>query len=169
MSKPAITVFGATGAQGGGLARAILADPHRRFRLRAVTRKPLSPAAKALAEAGAEIVVADLDHPASVYRAMEGAHGAFCVTNFWEHFSPEKELAQANTMADAAARAGVRHVVWSTLEDTRELRRSPGSGDDARAHGQVQRAALRREGRGQPRIHRAARADDAALHVVLLG
>ena len=124
---PLITVFGATGAQGGGLARAILADPARRFRLRAVTRKPQSPAALALAGAGAQVVAADLDDPASVTRAMQGAHGAFCVTNFWEHFSPEKELQQASNMAQAAAVAGVRHVVWSTLEDTREFV-APGRG-----------------------------------------
>src|SRR5262245_8436892 len=74
-----ITVFGATGAQGGGLARAILADPARRFRVRAVTRKPDSPAARALAAKGAEVVAADLDDAASVRRAMDGAHGAFCV------------------------------------------------------------------------------------------
>jgi uncharacterized protein YbjT (DUF2867 family) len=122
-----VTVFGATGAQGGGLARAILADPQRRFRVRAVTRKPESPAARALAAAGAETVGADLDDAASVRRAMEGAFGAFCVTNYWEHFSPEKELAQARTMAQAAADAKVRHVVWSTLEDTREFV-APGTG-----------------------------------------
>ena len=58
---------------------------------------------------------------------MEGAHGAFCVTNFWEHLSPEKEVAQAQTMAQAALDAGVHHVVWSTLEDTRTLV-PPGSG-----------------------------------------
>ena len=116
-----ITVFGATGAQGGGLARAILTDPQQRFRVRAVTRKPDSPAARALSESGADIVVADLDDAASVRRAMDGGHGAFCVTNFWEHFSPDKELAQANTMAQAALDAGVKHVVWSTLEDTREF------------------------------------------------
>ena len=121
-----ITVFGATGAQGGGLARAILADPQRRFRVRAVTRKPDSPAARALAEAGAEVVVADLDDAASVRRAMDGAHGAFCVTSFWEHFSPEKELQQAHTMAQAALDARVKHVEWSTLEDTREFV-APGS------------------------------------------
>jgi uncharacterized protein YbjT (DUF2867 family) len=116
-----ITVFGATGAQGGGLARAILADPRRRLALRAVTRKPHSAAARTLAAQGAEIVVADLDDPASVRAAMSGAHGAFCVTNFWEHFSPEKELSQAHAMAQAALEAGVRHVVWSTLEDTRDI------------------------------------------------
>ncbi len=119
MTKKIITVIGATGAQGGGLARAILADKSGEFAVRAVTRKPDSDSSKALAAAGAEVVVADLDDAASVQRAMNGAFGAFCVTNFWEHFSPEKELAQAATLADAAAKAGVKHVVWSTLEDTR--------------------------------------------------
>jgi uncharacterized protein YbjT (DUF2867 family) len=115
-----IVVFGATGAQGGGLARAILTDPQRRFRVRAVTRNPQSPAARALASAGADVVAADLDDLASVARAMAGAHGAFCVTNFWEHLSPQKEVAQAHNMAAAASAAGVAHVIWSTLEDTRE-------------------------------------------------
>jgi uncharacterized protein YbjT (DUF2867 family) len=121
MSPPVITVFGATGAQGGGLARAILGDPARRFRVRAVTRSADSPAARVLAHAGAELVTADLDEPATVRRALDGVHGAFCVTNFWEHVSPERELAQARTMAKCALAAGVRHVVWSTAEDTREL------------------------------------------------
>lgn len=120
-TTPIITVFGATGAQGGGLARAILADPQRRFRLRAVTRKPASAAAQQLQAAGAEVFAADLDDAASVARAMRGAHGAFCVTNFWEHFSPEREMAQAEAMAQAALDEGVRHVVWSTLEDTRDF------------------------------------------------
>jgi uncharacterized protein YbjT (DUF2867 family) len=120
-SERIVTVFGATGAQGGGLARAILDDPRRRFRLRAVTRKPDSPAARALAQAGAEVVAADLDDAGSVYRAMRGAHAAFCVTNFWEHFSPDRELAQAHTMASAAAESRVSHVIWSTLEDTRSF------------------------------------------------
>ena len=119
MTKKIITVFGATGAQGGGLARAILADKDSEFALRAVTRKPESEAAKALAAAGAQIAVADMDDAASVLRAMEGAFGAFCVTNFWEHFSPDKELTQAKAMADSAAAAGLKHVIWSTLEDTR--------------------------------------------------
>jgi uncharacterized protein YbjT (DUF2867 family) len=119
MTKKIITVFGSTGAQGGGLVRAILAHPDSDFAVRAVTRKPDGDAARALAKAGAEVVAADLDDAASVQRAMTGAYGAFCVTNFWEHFSPEKELAQAATMADAAAKAGAQHVVWSTLEDTR--------------------------------------------------
>ena len=114
-----ITVFGATGAQGGGLARAILDDPQGGFALRAVTRHVDSDKARALAAAGAEVVAADLDEPGSVERAMQGAYGVYAVTNFWEHFSPEKELAQARTLAQAAKAAGVRHLVWSTLEDTR--------------------------------------------------
>jgi len=56
-----------------------------------------------------------------VRAAFRGAHGAFCVTNFWEHFSPERELAQARAMAEAAKAEGLAHVVWSTLEDTRSF------------------------------------------------
>jgi len=115
-----IAVGGATGAQGGGLARAILDDPDSGFAVRALTRKPDSDPARALADRGAEVVQADLDDVASVRAAFEGAHGAFCVTNFWEHFSPEREQAQARNMVEAAADAGVSHVIWSTLEDTRE-------------------------------------------------
>lgn len=114
-----IAVVGATGAQGGGLARAILEDPEGGFAVRAITRNPDSEQARALAEAGAEVVEADLDDEASLVGALAGAHGAFFVTNFWEHFSPEREYAQAGNLARAAKRAGVRHVIWSTLEDTR--------------------------------------------------
>ena len=114
-----IAVTGATGAQGGSLVRAILADPDGGFAVRAITRKPESDKARALAALGAEVVQADLDDAASLRRAFAGAYGAFCVTNFWEHFSPEKELAQARNMALAAKDAGVKHVIWSTLEDTR--------------------------------------------------
>jgi len=117
-AKKLIAVTGATGAQGGGLARAILADPRSGFALRAITRKASK--ARALAELGAEVVEADLDDVESLRRAFAGAHGAFLVTNFWEHFSPEKEVAQARNMARAAGEAGLAHVIWSTLEDTRE-------------------------------------------------
>lgn len=119
MTAPLITIFGSTGAQGGGLARNILARNETDYRVRAVTRKPDSDAARALASLGAEICAADLDDAASVQKAMEGAHGAYCVTNFWEHFSPERELRQAQNLAEGARRAGVSHVIWSTLEDTR--------------------------------------------------
>jgi len=118
--KKCIAVIGATGAQGGGLVRAICNDPKGPFRARAITRKPGSDKAKALAKLGAEVVAADLDDADGLARAFAGAHGAYCVTNFWEHFSPEKELAQAGNLAEAAREAGVKHVVWSTLEDTRK-------------------------------------------------
>lgn len=116
-----IAVVGATGAQGGGLVRAILADSSGGFEARAITRKVDSDKAKALAAAGAEVVAADLDDAASLERAFAGAHGAFCVTNFWEHFSPGKELAQAGNLAQAAKKAGVAHAIWSTLEDSRRF------------------------------------------------
>jgi uncharacterized protein YbjT (DUF2867 family) len=119
-AKKIIAVVGATGAQGGGLVRAIMADPAGGFTARAITRDVNSDKAKALAALGAEVVAANVDDPASLTKAFAGAHGAFCVTFFWDHFSPEKEMAQAKAMADAAKAAGVQHVVWSTLEDTRK-------------------------------------------------
>jgi uncharacterized protein YbjT (DUF2867 family) len=117
--KKIIAVVGATGAQGGGLVRAILADRNGGFGVRALTRKPDSEKAQALKNAGAEVVTADVDDPASVRRAFTGAYGAFCLTNYWEHFSPERELTQARNQAQAAKDAGLQHVIWSTLEDTR--------------------------------------------------
>ncbi|HEY8830891.1 MAG TPA: NmrA/HSCARG family protein [Gemmatimonadaceae bacterium] len=120
IAKKIIAVVGATGAQGGGLTRAILNDKNGSFAVRAITRNVSSDKAKALADAGAEVVAADLDDVKSLKKAFEGAHGAFCVTNFWEHFKPEKEISQARNMAQAAKDAGVKHVIWSTLEDTRE-------------------------------------------------
>jgi len=119
-TKKIITVFGSTGAQGGGLARAILADKSGEFAVRAVTRKHDSEKALALKSAGAEVVHANLDHADSLRHALEGAHGAYCVTNYWEHFTGDREIAQAANMAKAAAQAGVKHVVWSTLEDVRK-------------------------------------------------
>ncbi len=120
MTKKIIAVVGATGAQGGGLVRAILADESGAFAVRALTRDINSDKAKALAQLGAEVVAADVDDEASLARAFEGAYGAFCVTFFWAHFSAEKEMAEARNMASAAKRAGVKHVIWSTLEDTRK-------------------------------------------------
>lgn len=117
--KRIIAVVGATGAQGGGLVRAIMADPASGFTARAITRDVNSDKAKALAALGAEVVAADIDDAESLKQAFAGAHGAFCVTFFWDHLSPEKEMAQAKNMADAAKAAGVQHVVWSSLEDTR--------------------------------------------------
>jgi uncharacterized protein YbjT (DUF2867 family) len=114
-----VAVVGATGAQGGGLVRAILDDQSEDFVVRAVTRDLESPKAQDLARSGAEVVQADLDDFDSVKKAFDGAYAVFCVTFFWAHFSPAKELAQAGTMARAAKESGVHHAIWSTLEDTR--------------------------------------------------
>ncbi|MFE0020879.1 NmrA/HSCARG family protein [Amycolatopsis sp. NPDC059021] len=123
-----IVVAGATGSQGGGLVRAILADPSGEFAVRALTRDTGSAKAKALAEQGAEVVPADLDDETGLREAFEGVHGVFAVTNFWQPRTPEqqrartaaqRELDQAGNIARAAKAAGARHVIWSTLEDTR--------------------------------------------------
>ena len=120
MSARTIAVVGATGAQGGGLVRAILNDSEGRFSVRALTRDPSSDKAKALADLGAEVVAADVSDADSLKSAFEGAYGAYCVTFFWEHFSPETELANAKAMAQAAKENNLEHVIWSTLDDTRK-------------------------------------------------
>jgi uncharacterized protein YbjT (DUF2867 family) len=111
---------GATGAQGGGLVRAIANDKSGAFTVRALTRDVNSDKAKALAKLGAEVVAADVNDEESLKRAFTGAYGAFCVTFYWAHMSPEKEFAEAKAMAQAAKYAGLKHVIWSTLEDTRK-------------------------------------------------
>ena len=119
--KKIIAVMGATGGQGGGLVRAIQADSGGPFRARAITRDAGSDKAKALAGLGAEVVAANIDDQESLKKAFAGAHGVFCVTFFWDHFSPEKEMAHAKNMAQAAKQAGVAHAIWSTLEDSRKF------------------------------------------------
>ena len=100
--KKIIAVTGATGAQGGGLVNAILNDPNGGFIPRAITRNANSDKAKALSKKGVEVVQADLDDAESLKKAFKGAYGAYCVTNYWEHYSPEKENQQVKNMADAA-------------------------------------------------------------------
>ncbi len=117
--KRVIAVLGATGAQGGGLVRAIMADKSGDFVARALTRDVNSDKAKVLANLGAEVVHADIDDYESLQNAFDGVYGVFAVTFFWEHFSPEKEKAQAELIAKAAKEKNVQHVIWSTLEDTR--------------------------------------------------
>src|SRR6185503_6488486 len=126
--KKIIAVVGATGAQGGGLIRAILADSAGPFAARALTRDAQSGQARDLASQGVEVVEADLDDETSLRKAFDGAYGAYVVTNFWAHRTPEQEQArsraqmeldQAAAAARAAKDADLRHVVWSTLEDTR--------------------------------------------------
>ncbi|GAA5168497.1 MULTISPECIES: NmrA/HSCARG family protein [Amycolatopsis] len=126
--KKIIAVVGATGAQGGGLVRALLDDWNGPFAVRALTRNPGSVKAKEFAARGAEVVQADLDDETSLRAAFDGAYGAFVVTNFREELTEEQEALrsrarmerdQAENAARAAEAAGLKHVVWSTLEDTR--------------------------------------------------
>lgn len=106
-----ILVFGATGAQGGSVARNLLS--RGKFNVRVITRKPDSDAANALRALGAEIVPGDLDDPASLDAALEGVYGVFGVTNFWEHF--DKEEIHGRNLVNAVAKAGVKHFIFSTL------------------------------------------------------
>jgi uncharacterized protein YbjT (DUF2867 family) len=119
-NEKVIAVVGATGSQGGGLARAILKDKNGPYTARAITRDMQSAKAKALAAEGAEVVPGDVDDVESLRKAFAGAHGAYCVTPFWAHMSPGKEMAEARNLAQAAKDAGVAHAIWSTLEDTRK-------------------------------------------------
>jgi uncharacterized protein YbjT (DUF2867 family) len=112
-----ITVLGATGTQGGAVARALLANGE--FAVRAVTRNAASSKAQTLAGLGANVVEASLTDEGSLRRAFDGAYGAFLVTPYWEHRSPTRELAEVENLISAATAADLRHVVWSTLEDTR--------------------------------------------------
>ena len=119
--KKIIAVMGATGMQGGGLVRAIVNDPDKEFTARSITRYVNSDKAKILKDMGAEIVEGDLDKPETIKKAFEGAYGAYCVTFYWAHLSPEKELQHAKTLTDAVKSAGIKHAIWSTLEDTRKF------------------------------------------------
>jgi uncharacterized protein YbjT (DUF2867 family) len=108
-----IVVTGATGQQGGAVARRLLT---KGWRVRALTRELSKPAAQALASAGAEVVQADNDDRASLDRAMRGAHGVFSVQNFWlPNVGKEGEVRQGKQVADAAKAAGVKHFVYSSV------------------------------------------------------
>ena len=142
-TKKVIAVVGATGRQGGGLARAILASPQDDFTVRALTRNPESASARRLANQGAEVVKADLNDEVSLRSAFDGAHGAFVVTDFFAHRTAEQEavqnpaqmeIAQARNAARAAKAALLGHVIWSTAEDTRRHFGS-GAGDVPRTMG----------------------------------
>jgi len=119
--RKVIAVVGATGAQGGGLVRAIVNDTSGEFAARAITRDVNSAKAQELARMGVEVVSANVDDEKGLEGAFSGAYGAYCVTFFWDHFSAEREIAEARNMAEAAKASGVQHVIWSTLEDTRRF------------------------------------------------
>lgn len=106
-----ILVTGATGTQGGAVARELLERGHA---VRALTRAPGQSAARELAGAGAEVVEGDFDHPASLRPALEGTYGVFSVQNFWET-GYDREVRQGKTVANAAADVGLEHLVYSSV------------------------------------------------------
>ena len=106
-----IVVTGATGKQGGAVARSLL---DRGFRIRALTRNLQKPEAQALADRGAEVVQGDMEDRSAMERALEGAYGVFSVQNYWET-GYDGEVQQGKTVADAAKAAGVEHFVYSSV------------------------------------------------------
>lgn len=106
-----ILVTGATGRQGGAVARHLLKGG---WQVRALTRSPDKPEAQALAQAGAEVVAGDLADKDSLQRALRGAYGVFGVTNYWEH-GYDEEVREGKTLADAAHEVGVQHFVFSSV------------------------------------------------------
>ncbi|KAM0542635.1 hypothetical protein ACHAPJ_012714 [Fusarium lateritium] len=123
MSK-ILTVFGATGNQGGSIIRAVLDDPalSAEFRIRGITRDVSKPAAKALVSRGVEVKAADLDSKKSVLEAIKGSHTVFLVTTL-NFLVPEEspELAHGKNVADAAKELGVQHLIYSSLLHVSDL------------------------------------------------
>ncbi|KAL2810058.1 nmrA family transcriptional regulator [Aspergillus granulosus] len=117
MAKKILVVFGATGIQGGSVAKAILTDPATaaEFHVRAVTRNPSKAAAVALAGLGAELVKAEMEDKDSIRAALKDAYGVFLVTNMVEHMDPTAETRQGKNVADICKETGVKHLIWSSL------------------------------------------------------
>src|ERR1700742_5198717 len=112
MSQKLITVFGATGNQGGSTASAIFNNSSlaSKYKVRAITRDTSKPAAQALASKGAELAKADINDVESVKAAVSGSYGVFAVTNYWESMSKETEVTQGKNIVDACKSAGVTHL-----------------------------------------------------------
>lgn len=111
-----VTVFGATGAQGGSVVNALLEDG--KFRVRAVTRNTRSEKALELARRGCEVFKADLDNEESIFKALKNAYGCFVITNYWEHMDKDKEVKQGKAIIDIAYKQQVQHFIYSGLEST---------------------------------------------------
>lgn len=118
-SEKLIVVFGATGLQGGSVARALHAAEG--YKVRAVTRNPDGDKAKTLAEAGVEVVQADLDDTESLKKAVDGAYGVFGVTpaGFTEE-ARDKEIQRGKNIVDVSKECGVKHLIYSGLDDVQE-------------------------------------------------
>ncbi|KAL0935368.1 hscarg protein [Colletotrichum truncatum] len=123
MAKKIITVFGATGAQGGSIVDTFVNDPKLKdeWTVRGVTRDTTKDSAKALAAKGVEVVSADLNDKASLVTAVKGSAAVFAVTNYWESLNKDLETQQGKNIVDAAQEAGVEHFIFSSLLDINKL------------------------------------------------
>ncbi|MFD4787263.1 NmrA/HSCARG family protein [Streptomyces sp. NPDC058459] len=110
-ARDVVLVVGATGQQGGAVARHLLAAG---WPVRALTRDPGKPGARALAEQGAQVVAGDLADRESLRRALADTGAVFCVTQFFEA-GYDGEVAQGKLMVDLAAEAGIGHFVFSSV------------------------------------------------------
>lgn len=116
-SQPRVLVVGGTGAQGGSVARHLLAEG--RYRVRCLTRRLDSVTAIALADAGAQVVEGDMADRESIDAALAGCEAAFGVTSYFEHLAAEYELGAQ--FLDAIESSAVEHLVLSTLPSASEL------------------------------------------------
>ncbi|MBN3293480.1 NMRL1 protein, partial [Polypterus senegalus] len=113
--KKLITVFGATGAQGKSVVQALLSDGS--FKVRAVTRDPTKAVAQKMVSQGVEVVKGDFDKEGDIKAAMQGAYGCFFVTNFIEHQQKALEVKQGQTAANVAKALGIKHFIYSSLQN----------------------------------------------------
>ncbi|KAH8682397.1 NmrA-like family protein [Xylariales sp. PMI_506] len=121
--KKLITIFGATGNQGGSVVSTFLNDPKLKndWAVRGVTRDATKDSAKALAARGVDVVSADLNDKASLVKAITGSYAVFAVTNYWELLDTNVEIQQGKNIADAAKEAGVKLLIWSSLYNVTKL------------------------------------------------
>ncbi|KAF2826950.1 NAD(P)-binding protein [Ophiobolus disseminans] len=112
-----ITVFGATGNQGGSVVRAVLEHPvlSKEWRVRGITRNKSRPDAMRLVGRGVEMVEADLNSKDSILNAIQGSDAVFGVTNYWEKASLDHEVQQGHTLTSACLAASIPHLIWSSL------------------------------------------------------